>query len=139
MLINMSSKEIIFKVKKEHLTLLKRMCVGWQDCEFGAPEIDPKRPYGNSDVLQDMIEIIGLKKKTDDIFSFKLFNKEYLITGEDEYNLELDNQSELMKVLNNLHRETETVLQIALVTGMFKEGKYKLKNEYGNDWEYIGD
>ena len=35
------------------------MYVGWQDCEYGAPEIDPKRPYGNSDVEGDIAEILG--------------------------------------------------------------------------------
>jgi len=73
--------EIIFEVKKEHLALLKRMCVGWQNCEFGALEIDPKRPYGNSDVLQDMIEIIGMEQIKEDLFKFELFEKQYLING----------------------------------------------------------
>ena len=45
-----------FEIKPEHLKLIRRFCIGWQDCEFGAPEIDPKRPYGNSDVIQDMVD-----------------------------------------------------------------------------------
>lgn len=134
MLINMSSKEIIFEVKREHLALLKRMCVGWQDCEFGAPEIDPKRPYGNSGVIGDMIEIFGKEVKRG-IFKVDVCGKEYYVTPDEDS----EDMEELEKILNTLHKETETVLQIALVTGMFKEGKYKLKNEYGNDWEYIGD
>jgi hypothetical protein len=130
--------EIIFEVKKEHLLLLKQMCVGWQDCEFGAPEIDPKRPYGNSDVLLDMVEIIGIKKVGEDVFQFDLFGKQYFIYGENKYNLEVKGK-ELIKILNDLHKETETVLQIALRTGMFKEGKYKLKDKYSDNWEYIGE
>ena len=130
--------EIIFEVKKEHLALLKNMFVGWGDCEFGAPEIDPKRPYGNSDVLQDMIEIFGVKRVTENVFKFELFGKEYLITGEHQFNLDLENQDELLRILNELHRETETVLQIALQTGMFKEGKYKIE-KYETVWEYIGE
>ena len=47
-------KKIIFEVKEEHLALLRKMSVGWHDCEFGAPEIDPKRLFGNSNVLQDV-------------------------------------------------------------------------------------
>jgi hypothetical protein len=39
-----------FKLTDEHLKLLRRFNVGWQDSESGAPEIDPKRPYGNSAV-----------------------------------------------------------------------------------------
>ena len=48
-----------FTITKDHLKLLKRMYVGWDDCEFGAPAIDCKRPYGNSDVLDDIKEITG--------------------------------------------------------------------------------
>jgi len=126
--------ETIFEVKKEHLTLLKHMCVGWQNCEFGAPEIDPKRPYGNSDVIGDMIEIFGKEVKRG-IFKIDIEGKEYYITiGEDS-----EDMDDLEKILNKLHQETETVLQIILNTGMFKEGKYKLKREYSCDWEYIGD
>jgi hypothetical protein len=125
--------EYIFEVKKEHLTLIKRMCVGWQDCEFGAPEIDPKRPYGNSGVIGDMIEIFGKEVKRG-IFKVDLLDKEYYVTPDEDS----EDMDELKSILNKLHRETENVLQIALTTGVFKEGKYKLKHEYGNDWEYIG-
>lgn len=50
-----------FKITKEHVKLAKRMYVGWQNCEYGAPEIDPKRPYGNSDVEGDVAQILGWK------------------------------------------------------------------------------
>jgi hypothetical protein len=36
------------------------MYITWDDCEFGAPACDCKRPYGNSDVYGDMAEILGL-------------------------------------------------------------------------------
>ncbi|MCU1325011.1 MAG: hypothetical protein JWN34_381, partial [Bryobacterales bacterium] len=55
-----------FFVTSEHLKLLQRMCVGWQDCEYGAPEIDPKRPYGNSSVEYDILEILGVKPDSED-------------------------------------------------------------------------
>ena len=35
------------------------MFVDWNDCEYGAPTIDPKRPYGNSDVEHEIIAILG--------------------------------------------------------------------------------
>lgn len=35
------------------------MYVGWDDCEYGAPAIDCKRPYGNSSVEEDIAEILG--------------------------------------------------------------------------------
>ena len=40
-----------FTVTDEHLRLLRRAYVSWDETEFGAPEIDCKRPYGNSDML----------------------------------------------------------------------------------------
>lgn len=126
--------EIIFEVKKEHLALLKHMCVGWRDCEFGAPEIDPKRPYGNSDVIGDMIEIFGKEVKRG-IFKVDIGGYEYYVTVDEDS----EDMDDLKRTLNKLHKETETVLQIALQTGMFKEGKYKLKDKYGGNWEYIGD
>jgi hypothetical protein len=42
----------------EHLALLKHAEWSWNDCEFGAPSMDPKRPYGNSDVEDDLAELL---------------------------------------------------------------------------------
>jgi hypothetical protein len=35
------------------------MFVTWDDCETGAPAIDPKHPYGNSYVPADIRRILG--------------------------------------------------------------------------------
>lgn len=48
-----------FIVKPIHLELIKRFYVRWNICEFGAPTIDPKRPFGNNDVKNDFEEITG--------------------------------------------------------------------------------
>jgi hypothetical protein len=37
-----------FTVTDDHLRLLRRACVSWDQAEFGAPEVDCKRPYGSS-------------------------------------------------------------------------------------------
>ena len=50
-----------FTVRPIHLELIKRFYVSWNECEFGAPTIDPKRPFGNSDVEYDFEEITGEK------------------------------------------------------------------------------
>lgn len=49
------------EIKPEHIKLLVR--ANWQfiDCEYGAPAIDCKRPYGNSDVEEDIANILGWK------------------------------------------------------------------------------
>jgi hypothetical protein len=92
----------LFTVREDHLKLLRRFCVGWQDCETGAPEIDPKRPYGNSSVEEDIHEILTGERR-------ELSDEE-----RDNY--------------YNLHRETEKVLQIVLSTGSFKAGNYKCES-----------
>ena len=124
-------KKITFEVKEEHLKLLRNMSVEWNNGEFGAPEIDPKRPYGNGGVLQDIAEMLGLKRFKGNLSKIELFGKEYFVV-EDEM------EEELEEVLEKLHRETEIVLQIVLNTGQFKAGKYELVDEYGTDWKMVG-
>lgn len=53
----MSDLATRFALTDQHLTLLRSAYVRWEDCEFGAPAIDYKRPYGNSDVVGDMAMI----------------------------------------------------------------------------------
>ncbi len=108
----------VFLMKEEHLKLLKNMQVRWDDCEFGAPAIDCKRPYGNSDTYKDIANIIGIKGKgspDEDLEDDESFSKE-----------EID-------LMNTLHKETEIALQIVLFTGKFEPGIY-VANEYYNDW-----
>jgi hypothetical protein len=101
------SKTKVFELTNDHLKLLKEMYVGWQDCETGAPEIDPKRPYGNSYVAGDVAELLGWKLDEDG--------------GLTEYQRD--------KALE-LHRNTEYALQIVLSTQRFECGVYKLTDEY---------
>jgi hypothetical protein len=113
--LNMKTK---FTVTEQHLKLLRRFQVGWQDCEMGAPEIDPKRPYGNSDVTNDIHEIL-----TGETIGHRDSKRDSLTdVEEDRYKL--------------LHNDTENVLQIVLATGQFKAGKYEC-NEYRNDWRLV--
>lgn len=102
-----------FTITEEHLTLLRHAYIGWDDCEFGAPAIDCKRPYGNSDVYEDMAEILGVR------------------FGADENMIELEKRR-----LRALHVDLQTVLQIAVQTGQFSTGTYR-SNRYGFDWERV--
>lgn len=104
-----------FTVTEDHLKLLRRAYVGWDDCEFGAPAIDCKRPYGNSDVTGDIAEILGIP------------------AGEDE-----ELAPDVEDRLTRLHGETATVLQIALATGEFRAGRYA-RERYSADWRLIGE
>ena len=128
-----------FEVKEEHIKLLKSMNVGYNDyCEFGAPEIDPKRPYGNSNVHQDMLEILGLEELKEGIYKFRLNGKEWLLKGVDKYNIYLDGKDEetLIEELNKLHKETEKVLSIFISSETLKPGIFE-SERYGNNWKRI--
>jgi hypothetical protein len=94
-----------FTLTDKHIKLLMHANVGWNNIETGAPEINGKRPYGNSDVAQDVIK---------------------LLFGE----IPQDAMEALEDYAMQLHSETETALQIILCTGQFKPGKYYQSEEY---------
>jgi len=107
-----------FTVTEEHLKLLRRAQVDWNDCEFGAPAIDGKRPYGQySYVIADMAEILGIPDEQ---------------WSDSEGEPLPDAEEAFMK----LHAETGIVLQIALTTGEFRAGRY-LREGYGH-WRRAG-
>ena len=102
-----------FTLTTNHIKLLREMHVGWQDCETGAPEIDPKRPYGNSYVPGDVARILtGHRPGPND----------EPLTEDEEHHYIL------------LHNETKTALQIVLSTGTFEPGKYVCE-DYGRKWK----
>lgn len=107
-----------FTITDEHIKLIRNFWVGWQDTETGAPEIDPKRPYGNSSVYEDIHEIL-----TGESVGCTNSKREELTEEEiDRY--------------IKLHRETEVALQIILRTGKFKSGKYEC-DRYDSNWKEI--
>lgn len=105
-----------FVVTDDHLKLLQHAYVGWEDCEFGAPAIDCKRPYGNSSVYLDIAEILGIEPEGDD-------------DGYGERDFTRDQKDAMRK----FHVETQTVLQIALATGSFEPGTY-ICPKYSSNW-----
>ena len=103
-----------FEIREEHLKLLKRMHVTYWDCEYGSPAIDPKRPYGNSDVEEDIAEILDWSIH--------------------ENGLVFTQRVKAQKI----HKEMKTVLQICLSTLSFKEGIYSTTSEYDStSWKLI--
>jgi len=107
-----------FCVTEEHLKLLKNAYVEWFNWEFGAPGIDFKKPYGNSCVLHDICEIIGLE----------LFEDE-----EGEKHLSSDQSAYCKKI----HRELTIVLQILVHNLAIEVGEYELAEGYGIDWKKV--
>lgn len=66
----MSIQDKHFVVTEGHIKLLPHL---WFDfnayAEFGVPEVDPKRPYGNSDVYEDIAEILGIEPEDGECFT----------------------------------------------------------------------
>jgi hypothetical protein len=100
-----------FTVTDEHIALLRAAVVRWEDCEYGAPSIDCKRPYGNSYVERDIAAILGWPH---------------------------DRAAGLTDIQESrareLHEQTETVLQIILTTGAMQAGDYVRSETYTKDW-----
>lgn len=108
-----------FTLTDEHLTLLRNAYVGWDEGEFGAPAINCKRPYGNSDVVRDIIELLGETGKA-------CPHCHEALDEVDEARYE------------RLHKETKTALQIILKTGEFKAGVY-VCGAYDTNWKLASD
>lgn len=101
------SASLRFELTAQHITLLRHACVDWDGCEFGAPAINCKRPYGNSDVVRDIAELL---------------HPEFAALREGAQQDWLEDNAER---LSGLHRETETALQIVLATGRMEPGVYQ--------------
>jgi hypothetical protein len=103
-----------FTITDSHLKLARHMYVGWCEDEYGAPEIDPKRPYGNSSVTEDILEIIGIP--------FKQYEGAI--------------PESLTTFARELHESMEIAIQIFLCTGTFQVGEYESRDEYSSlSWQ----
>ena len=106
-----------FKITDDHIKLLRRAYFQWQDDEYGAPEIDPKRPYGNSYVIGDIAEILEIEPE-----------------------LETRGQSNFsprqIKHMEGLHHDLLTVIRIMLQKATFFTGVYELDDKV---WRMVED
>lgn len=94
-----------FTLTEEHLALIQRMYVYWNDEAYdGAPAVGLKRPYGNSDVPGDVIDILGWPTPWLD---------------EDD-----DVPEHVEERALAVHRETEVALQIVIMKQSFTPGTY---------------
>lgn len=103
----------VFEVTEQHLKLLSHMWVDWDDsCYDGAPAVNIKRPYGNSDVLTDVAEILDLCPENPDENCYDNYEWREMWVEENE------------KMLLALHKETRLALQCCLRAGKFEAGKF---------------
>lgn len=109
-----------FTLTEYHVKLLEHMYVEWEDGGYdGAPAIGLKRPYGNSDVVGDVHEI--------------LFGCPF---PEDEDDEERDEAT--VNSLLKIHEETHIALQIVLCTKSFQPGVYEKANSYAaRSWRLV--
>jgi len=122
-----------FEIKDEHLKLLKEMNIRWDDCEFGAPAVDSKRPYGNSNGVDDVARVIGYKKTKDTIEFDEEYAKDFVDIN--EYLEDSDWTQKAYDYLYNIHKDMEIVLQIVLSSLSFKKGIYIRDSEYSK-WRF---
>src|ERR1700761_2119806 len=105
-----------FELTPELIRLLRASVVAPQITgdEHGAAAIDPKRPYGNSNVMGDIAEILNLPTTDSG-----------MLAGEDWTRAHL------------LHEATPKALQIVLSVGSFQPGVYERLTPYGTAWKLV--
>jgi hypothetical protein len=110
-----------FTVTEDHLKLLRRAYVNsWDDGEgYGAPGINPKKPYGNSYVERDIAEILDAP---DEDWVYENGYQAYVT-------------DEAAERFTRLHVETMVALQIVLATGAFRPGHYRRGAPWSLDWQ----
>lgn len=109
----MNCRPETFTLKKEHLLLLANSNIYHAESCFGAACIDSKRPYGNSNVISDIGEILG--------------------RGQGPFS------DEEKAELTQLHEETTWALEVILRCQTFDLGVYE--NSAGSfsepDWKKV--
>jgi len=113
-----------FTMTEEHVKLVRAFIIEDEHSEYetGAPWVDPKRPYGNSDVAGDVLEMLG-----------------WIGADEDGYFGGSERSDEMWreKALT-IHRETQVALQIILNLGTFESGNYRRLEQYdSHTWERV--
>src|SRR5689334_18404739 len=112
-----------FTVTEDHMKLLPHLWFEYDAyTEFGAPAVDPKRPYGNSDVYSDIAEHLGIKPE---------LTEEQVDYGWHPDDAEFS--KEQRDYMFSVHRGMETVLNIMVRNNGVKPGRYKA-SPYSVNW-----
>lgn len=98
----------VFDMTDEHLKLVSRLCVGNHN---GQPAISGKRPFGNSNIIMDVFEILEWSQPDWD--SGGVWSN--------------DDKNRAKKIV----REVATALEVALHTGAFDVGRYMRRLFFG--------
>jgi len=126
---SVAHRNLTFTVTDQHLKLLGAAQVKWSSeidgTMFGSPIIDPRRPYGESDVIRSMIRILDYKMPWQ--------------TGSKKWDPEVDEiPDSTYNALEQLHSETEIALKICLNRQSFETGQFYWP-EPGDPWLKVGE
>lgn len=112
-----------FHLTDEHFFLLTEVHVRWSNTEYGAPEIDPKRPLGNSGsrIPVDMCEALGITP----------------ISDRENVDVDVDKKytDEEKREAEAIFSELDTALQIVLSCQTFRTGLFE-REQFG-DWQRV--
>lgn len=103
-----------FTLTANHVALLRRAYVSWCPIEYGAPTIEPKRPFGSSgsaNIERDICATLGWEMAGDD--------------GDGPCY-----SSKQREAARTTYQELETALQVVLCTGSFTPGTYRESRQY---------
>ncbi len=89
----------------------------WDNAEFGAPAVDPKRPYGNSDVIGDIASILRY---------------EITIDADDDHEASYEAEDE--EAMTKAHSDLVKVLDIACQNLAFPEPGSVWKRSVTGEW-----
>ena len=102
-----------FVLTRDHITLLRHANVTWSPQEWGGPQIDPKRPFGNGDLWKDVARILDWPAAADG-------------DGYPYYD-----------AAKAIHAELLTALEIVLRTSSFQPGRYVREAAWGSPWRWV--
>jgi len=112
----MTKNKIMFEMTEEHIALVRKLYVT-DGCFDERTVICGKRPFGNSDIVRDIAEILDIEPKGE---------------GEDNEFTE-DQEDYIVDLYKGLYKS----LQIVLSTGKFKPGKYTKVDDYSQKWKRV--
>lgn len=108
-----------FLLTEDHIELISKFYINEGCAEACPPEVNQKRPWGNSDYIDDMAEILGVTVLDEEEYDERRY-------GAEEYHR-----------LEDLYTDLVDALQIVLYTKSFKPGLYRKLGEYGIGWEFV--
>jgi hypothetical protein len=127
-----------FEITQDHLKLLRKLYFNstiepGPGLLYGLAEVDPKRPYGDSDIEGSIAEILSWVDPKDPWAWGVLREADEHHDGPEPSRLE-----ELSAKAKELHHQMPFVLQIVMATGEIRAGVYRKTDRYRSlGWERV--